>query len=407
MFTRTRENETSTAPQIIRVPKNIQKDIQERGFHLYKWISPDEVKLSIERDFLSALKYVWIPLAITSILFTFITGLNPAVFFITIILGMSWVFAYLLFLSIRRSRLLSKSAFVIMTDSSISLWGKVRKLSEVSQLKSDIDTVSETFEEDLFGESRLKNSKKWLMQEVMDQLFWWYSTIFNMFDGSSRIRLWNSKDSAGWVMLILALYTAYIAIMASIYFIWVLFLLLLWKLFTWLNTAYLIKRGQSVIKINQLFWELDNASEDIKEQRKSLKTLIWKAQDNEWKDGLLLEINAGIESINTSAQQAVLEVLSLRNTISNSRYKDMFSFSVYNGWIKKQISKPLEDILSLLQSNKEVIENSLEEIDKQISSTQKIDYISVLKLQKKRLKMQLKTINEQLPMLENSIASLR
>jgi hypothetical protein len=56
MLTRTREEETT--PDVLHVPKNIKKDIEERGFHLYKWISPDEVKLSIERDFLKTLKYI-------------------------------------------------------------------------------------------------------------------------------------------------------------------------------------------------------------------------------------------------------------------------------------------------------------------------------------------------------------
>ena len=65
MFTRTRDIE-ETVPEVIRVPKNIQKDIEERGFHLYKWISPDEVKLSIERDFLRVIKVTGIPLAIIS-----------------------------------------------------------------------------------------------------------------------------------------------------------------------------------------------------------------------------------------------------------------------------------------------------------------------------------------------------
>ena len=55
MFTRTRDSE-ETIPNVIRVPNNIKKDIEQRGFHLYKWISPEEVKLSIERVFLYALK---------------------------------------------------------------------------------------------------------------------------------------------------------------------------------------------------------------------------------------------------------------------------------------------------------------------------------------------------------------
>gem|GEM_PF-4224796 len=43
------------------------------------------------------------------------------VFFSAIGIGTFFIFLYLLFLSIKRSFLLSKSAFVILTDSSISL----------------------------------------------------------------------------------------------------------------------------------------------------------------------------------------------------------------------------------------------------------------------------------------------
>jgi len=60
---RTRQHDTEeTSPEVLHIPEAIQKDISEKGFHLYKWISPEEVKLSIERDFLKTLKYVGAPL---------------------------------------------------------------------------------------------------------------------------------------------------------------------------------------------------------------------------------------------------------------------------------------------------------------------------------------------------------
>lgn len=121
MFTRTREKSPENLPEVLHVPKNIQNDIEQRGFHLYKWISPDEVKLSIQRDFLKTLKFFGIPLAVISLIFAFISGLSLLVFFFTIFVGVCFMFIYLLLLSIKRSRLLTKSAFVIMTDSSISL----------------------------------------------------------------------------------------------------------------------------------------------------------------------------------------------------------------------------------------------------------------------------------------------
>lgn len=402
MFQQKVDNQAS--PEAIHIPKNIQKDIQERGFHLYRWISPQEVKLSIERDFLKTLKILWIPLAIISVMFALISGLNVYVFFFTIISWVFLIFLYLLFLSIHRSRLLSKSAFVVMTDSSISLGWKIHKLSEISQLKTDISKVSEIFEEGLFEESWLSHSKKSLSEEVMKQLFWWYKALFSMADNKSFGR---TKDSAQWMLVIIALYTAYVAIMACVYFFWVLFLLFFWKLITWINSQYLVVRWHSVIKINHLFWKLDISSQKIKEQKSSIKKLLSNALQNDWKDGLLLEINAGIKDINTSAESSVWEVLELRKLITSSQYNNMFDFKTYNSWIKKQISTPLEDILSLLKKNQNILLKTQEDITKQVWASSKIENKSALKLQLKRLKIQLKEIKKYIPMLESSINKLR
>lgn len=85
----------------------------------------------------------------------------------------------------------------------------------------------------------------------------------------------------------------------------------------------------------------------------------------------------------------------------------MFSFEVYNSWIKKQISKPLEDILTLLEKNQDTLIQKQNDIALQIKDTEKIELKSVLKLQVKRIKMQLKDINKFIPMLEDSITKLK
>jgi len=307
-----------------------------------------------------------------------------------------------LLLSIKRSRLLTKSAFVIMTDSSISLWWKIHKLSDMSWLKNNIDEVSTIFEEDLFWESSLAQSKNSLSSEISEQLFWGYKKIFSIWD--SRISF--GKDSAQMMLILIALYTIYIAIMGSVYFIGVLWLLIFGKILTWANTKYLLYRWHSVIKINKLFWDLDNSSDEIKHQKTKLKKLLNSAHDNEWKDGLLLEINAGIKDINSSAQNAVLEFMKLKNEINSSRYSDMFRFEVYHSWIKKQISKPLEDILLLLEKNKEVLQQTRDDITVQIKNTNKVELQWPLKLQLKRIKMQLTDVQKHIPMLEESISKL-
>ncbi|MDA9129014.1 hypothetical protein N9J72_00880 [Candidatus Gracilibacteria bacterium] len=386
----------------LHFPKRVEADIQDRGFHLYKWISPEEVKLSIERDFLRVIKIVGVPLAVISILLGL---MSPVIFIVSVFFGVFLMFLYLGFLSLKRSALLSKSAFVVLTDSSISLGGKIHKYSEISELRPEIDKVGGTFEEDLFGESGLSSSKSRLGKEVMDQLFGGYQKIFS---GTSRYSrgFGNNSDDARLVLVLVGLYTLYVGIMASVYFVGVLFLLVFGKIITWINTKFLIWKGDTVLKINELFGKLDTASEDIQEEKKSLTHFLSEAQKNEWKDGLLLEINSGIKNVNELAQQAVVGVLELRNTITKSRYEEMFSFEVYNGWIKKQIAHPLEQIQTLLENNLLLLKSTRDDIETQIKETPSIEHMSNLKLALQRVELQIRDTTQFLPILQESLQKL-
>lgn|GEM_PF-4912575 len=83
-------------------------------------------------------------------------------------------------------------------------------------------------------------------------------------------------------------------------------------------------------------------SDNIYQEKILLKNFLEQAQENDWKDGLLLEINSGIERVSSLGKDATSQVVELRNTIYASQYKDMFSFNIYNSWVKKQIIHPLQ-----------------------------------------------------------------
>lgn len=51
-----KQNNDLDANHYFVIPKNIQKDIQNKGFYLYEWIGEQDVKQSIERDFLKMIK---------------------------------------------------------------------------------------------------------------------------------------------------------------------------------------------------------------------------------------------------------------------------------------------------------------------------------------------------------------
>ncbi len=404
MNTRLRED-SEHMPQVLQIPKNIQDDITDRWFHLYKWISPDEVKLSIQRDFMNALSKIGNPLAIIAVLAGLITWINLFVFFGVIFIWTFFLFLYLLFLSLRRSFLLSKSAFVVLTDSSVSLGGKIVKLSEIWTLWKDMKQVSDTFEEELFWPSRLSESHQKLSKQIMTQLFGWYQAIFSWTQKFGRS--WLDTDDIRVVLLLVGLYTVYIAIMACVYFVGVFFLLIFLNILTWANTKYLALRWNSVIQINTLFWKLDISSEDLKSEKIILEESLNKAIENQWKDGLLLDINSGIEKITGLSEEAIIYVQNLKKTIKKSDYKDMFSFEVYNTWIKKQIVTPLISIEELLEKNKNILTNTHIEISSQIEDTPEVEYNSPLKMQLTRIEMQQREIELFLPRIKQSIKKLQ
>lgn len=59
------EKETET-------PELIQRQVNERGFYLYEWISSDELRMTLERDYLQIVRWASIPLAIITAIVGFI-----------------------------------------------------------------------------------------------------------------------------------------------------------------------------------------------------------------------------------------------------------------------------------------------------------------------------------------------
>lgn len=238
------------------------------------------------------------------------------------------------------------------------------------------------------------------MRDLMEQLFWGYKLILDN-------RMIRSRDGEKAIIFLFLLYTTYLVIMSIVYFFGVLFLWIFWKIIVFINTKYLLWKWEKVIHINTLFWEIDILSENLKEERYHLKSALKEAYDNDWKDGLLLEIHKNISFIWKLSEEILTKLRLLRKNIDESQYKKMFSFEVFHRWTKKQIEDPLSDILKLLEKNRDILTQVIEEISTQIEETDKIEYKGTLKLQRTRVELQRKEILQYIPILEASLEKLR
>lgn len=72
MLTRTLPSPEIEIQNQIDTPEYVEKQVEERGFHLYEWISSDELRMTLERDYLQIVRKSSIPLAIITAIAGFI-----------------------------------------------------------------------------------------------------------------------------------------------------------------------------------------------------------------------------------------------------------------------------------------------------------------------------------------------
>ena len=122
MFTRTlpvpeteKQNENYT-------PEQVEKQVDERGFFLYEWISPDELRMTLERDYLRIVRKSSIPLAIITAIAGFIGFAGGPIGTIVAILFILGIFYGIIGLILAlqffyRSYLYTRGANVVITNN--------------------------------------------------------------------------------------------------------------------------------------------------------------------------------------------------------------------------------------------------------------------------------------------------
>ena len=154
------------------VPGKIQDEINEKWFSLYNWIWEKDVKMSIERDFLKYISKFWTIVAVTLILPSIVLLYIESPFFYIYFFWWIWFInalslIFLIIISIKRSNILRKNSNILVTDSSISINWKIRKLENNKIISNqNLNEIWELFEEKLFKNSNIEKTKNWFLKQV-------------------------------------------------------------------------------------------------------------------------------------------------------------------------------------------------------------------------------------------------
>ena len=412
MLTRTLPSHT---PSIPVTPEFIQSKVDQRWFYLYEWISPDELQMTLERDYLTIVKGASIPLAIITVIAGLI-GFSWGVFWTLLaILGVLSVFYLIvaLILSLRflyRTILYTRGANVVITDGSYVSGSHILAKTDREGISRAFSDFEKTFDEQFLGESTLaekKNEqKKALFENLKDIAF---------SGGKIMSRLGNSRNSWGIVIVLLLAGILYGAMMGAVYFIGIFFISLFGRLFSWLAHEYLLIMRNTEYRIQNLFLKLDDGAEKLQRANDTSLSLLADATRNEWKENLLGKLNESLTLLSGLAGSSTTDSLKLRKILESSRYKDIFNFTKYGNWVKHEILEPIESILLLLSKNRDTLKKTIDSLETQITQfpswgVSRSDGVDVstdpslqkpLILQKERLEMQYENFERNIRLLES------
>lgn len=384
----------SDSKKLSIVPENIKNDIHEKGFHMYEWIDNADMVKNLQLDFVSFLSKLSIPVAIlvfiTSIVAylsalgwpdsTFLLPFFTKLFYTHILQWSMWILwpTYAIMLIVLLWKALTKSIklwrgnFAVFTDDHINVWGKIVKYENYdSELSEEVDGIGKMFNEDFMKESDVssKTSNAWL--SIVD----WFKEMFSGI-GSFMKMLWDGWTSSSdikvmivvWLLSILA--GLFVTISGGVMFLgWMLMLLLVSFPTAFINKMILKMRGNTSVKLNDNFLELDNISDRINKKSVEIKGFTKDASSEDWSDGLSLKMSESLKNFNADVKLSTESLAKLLKTIEWSEYEDIFNHSKYSTWVKKNLLKTINDMISLIGSQKRKLFNKIDEATKKIATS--------------------------------------
>lgn len=171
------------------------------------------------------------------------------------------------------------------------------------------------------------------------------------------------------------------------------------RIFSGISHRALLITNNTEHQIQTLFGKIYESSLELKSGKKESVSLLTEASQNAWAENLSGKIRDSFELIGEMAENATNDTIKLRKLLESSKYKDIFNFVKYGNWIKTQVIEPIKEILELLEKNKNILEKTVIDLDKQISHTGDPSLQKPLILQKERLILQKENIERIMKML--------
>ena len=339
--------------------KEIKKEISQKWFCVYDYISFKELFLTVQKDYLAILNFINIPFWIISILL-FIVNIPLAIGFLLI---SYLIINILLFIKlIYRSYYFLLVSDVVFTNKWIILWNKA--YSNEKEAQDSIKKYEKMFLETLGQESKLQETIDKKLKKLKDNTL---SSWSKMFYNLSRFA-WRNRNWGQIVILMSVAMVVYTIFLYAFYYIWYFLGIIFFYLFSYILKLIIYFKRNIELEIKKDTTSLDNSLKKLEILYKSISSEISNFKSWEiW--NLSKFIQKSFTSFYTTIDISLKQKQSLIKILKSYKYSDFIDFETLNSYIKNNFNKPVLDMVSLLDKIKIDLENQIKEIDLTISNS--------------------------------------
>lgn len=328
----------------------IKKEISEKWFCVYEYISYQELFLTVKKDYLNILMMIYVPLSILLI----ISGLISVIFFIIVTI---WVY-FLIFLYLF-SKLLQRSYYFVLTSDIVytKSWIIVGK----NIYKENIDILAQKleniFHEPLWWKSKLDEIIGQDRNLLMEKTSAMRKKVFHF---ASQINTGGKWKNGAPILILVTLVVEWLVYV--FYYVWY-FLWIAFFYFFYLFIKMIVNYKKWLeLKIKDTVLFLDKSFQTIHTSYLALEKRLNTFQ--QWEIGNLNNIvdknfTLFYENIHTSLHLKK----KLFHLLEKSLFKDFIDFPVLEFYIQKNFNKPVQKMIELLESTKNNLEKQIWEID--------------------------------------------
>ncbi len=370
------------------INENIKKEVLEKGFSIYNYISLKELLFTINKDYLDAILKLNSLLFVLFLVFSYISFESGD---FSILIGFlfatyGFIFIYLVAKLFYRTSKFSQITNILYTKKGLIISNKIFQYEDDYELKELLLSYEKLFDEYLSKPSRLSENIEYMKKNLIEK-------FSNHFDQVSKIKDKNS----GYLLIILLIYS-----ISSFIFYYLGFVLgfLFFLIFSFFINIYFRFNKSIEIKIKENMSFIDDKIKNLNNIYEDLKAKIDTFKDGEISNlskKMDSELNSFYLNINTILKNKDI----LKTIISESIYKDFIDFAHLANYIKEQFNKPLIDMITLLEDYERSINRQINSIKSELNSNISESY----QLEQKLINLELiaKNISINLKKLHNSV----